>query len=44
MNDGALALIPGYQTESYKVLNEETQVTEDKSNDYVYLHCQWDWK
>jgi len=42
--DGALALIPNYQTESYKELNETTGATEDKTNDYVYLHCQWDWK
>ncbi len=44
--DDKLALIPNYQTESYKVVVEEPgqePVTEDKSNDYVYLHCQWDW-
>jgi hypothetical protein len=44
--DDKLALIPNYQTESYKVTVEEPgqePVTEDKSNDYVYLHCQWDW-
>lgn len=45
--DDKLALIPNYQTESYKVVVEEPgqePVTEDKSNDYVYLHCQWDWQ
>jgi hypothetical protein len=42
--DDKLALIPNYQTESYKVFNEETRTTEDKSLDYVYLHCQWDWE
>jgi hypothetical protein len=42
--DGALALIPNYQTESYKGINAETGETEDKANDYFYLHCQWDWK
>lgn len=44
--DDKLALIPNYQTETYKVVTEEpgqAPVTEDKSNDYVYLHCQWDW-
>lgn len=44
--DDKLALIPNYQTESYKVLIEEPGQeprTEDKSNDYIYLHCQWDW-
>jgi hypothetical protein len=44
--DDKLALIPNYQTESYKVVVEEPgqePVTEDKSIDYVYLHCQWDW-
>lgn len=44
--DDKLALIPNYQTESYKTVVEEPgqePVTEDKSNDYVYLHCQWDW-
>lgn len=41
--DDKLALIPNYQTESYKVFDEQTQTTEDKSTDYVYLHCQWDW-
>ncbi len=40
--DDKLALIPNYQTESYKALNEFLEL-EDKSNDYVYLHCQWDW-
>jgi hypothetical protein len=44
--DDKLALIPNYQTESYKVPVEgpgqEPQM-EDKSNDYVYIHCQWDW-
>lgn len=42
--DDQLALIPNYQTESYKALNETTLALEDKSVDYVYLHCQWDWK
>jgi hypothetical protein len=44
---GKLALIPNYQTESYKELVEEEGQEprmEDKSNDYVYLHCQWNWK
>jgi hypothetical protein len=41
--DDTLALIPNYQTESYKVFDEFSQTTEDMSNDYVYLHCQWDW-
>ncbi len=41
--DDKLALIPNYQTESYKVSDEVSQTTEDKSIDYVYLHCQWDW-
>lgn len=40
-----LALIPNYQTESYKALNTATPpAMEKKSTDYVYLHCQWDWK
>lgn len=42
--DGALALIPNYQTESYTEVDLLTGATEDKSIDYVYLHCQWDWK
>ncbi len=41
--DDTLALIPNYQTESYKELDETTGAMEDKSIDYVYLHCQWDW-
>jgi len=44
--DDKLALIPNYQTEGYKVVIEEQGQeprTEDKSIDYVYLHCQWDW-
>jgi len=41
--EDTLALIPNYQTESYKELNASGQL-EDKSIDYVYLHCQWDWK
>lgn len=44
--DDKLALIPNYQTEAYKVIIEEPGLeprTEDKSIDYVYLHCQWDW-
>ncbi|MEE8638786.1 MAG: hypothetical protein V3T41_00085, partial [bacterium] len=40
--DDKLALIPNYQTESYKATNEFLEL-EDKSIDYVYLHCQWDW-
>jgi hypothetical protein len=40
--DDKLALIPNYQTEAYKVMGE-TGAMEDKSNDYAYLHCQWDW-
>jgi hypothetical protein len=42
--DGDFSLIPNYQTESYKELNETTGATENKSVDYVYLHCQWDWE
>ncbi len=41
--DDKLALIPNYQTESYKAVDEFSQTTEDKSVDYVYIHCQWDW-
>lgn len=41
--DGALALIPNYQTESYKELDPVTLAVEDKSLDYVYLHCQFLW-
>jgi hypothetical protein len=44
--DDKLALIPNYQTEAYTVVHEEEGMprwTEDKSIDYVYLHCQWDW-
>lgn len=41
--DDKLALIPNYQTESYKEPDEATGAMEDKSIDYVYLHCQWDW-
>jgi hypothetical protein len=41
--DDKLALIPNYQTESYKEFDETSQTVEDKSIDYVYLHCQWDW-
>jgi hypothetical protein len=42
--DGALALIPNYQTESYTEVDPLSGATEDKSNDYVYLHCEWNWK
>jgi len=42
--DGALALIPNYQTESYKTVDPVSGATENKSTDYVYLHCSWDWK
>ncbi|NIT36325.1 MAG: hypothetical protein GTN49_07470 [candidate division Zixibacteria bacterium] len=45
--DGKLALIPNYQTETYKeVIESEGQPrrTEDKSIDYVYLHCQFNWE
>jgi hypothetical protein len=44
--DDNFALIPNYQTESYKVTTVEPgqePVTEDRSNDVFYLHCQWDW-
>jgi hypothetical protein len=41
--DDKLALIPNYQTESYKGMGETGEI-EDKSNDYFYLHCQWDWQ
>jgi len=46
--DDKLALIPNYQTEAYTKVTEEVpgvspRMTEDKSIDYVYLHCQWDW-
>jgi hypothetical protein len=44
--DDKLALIPNYQTEAYTVVHEEEGMprwTEDKSIDYVYLHCRWDW-
>lgn len=44
MDGGALALIPNYRTEPYKEFDEATQATEDKSADYAYLHCRWDWK
>jgi hypothetical protein len=42
--DGALALIPNYQTEGYKEVDPLTGTTEDKSTDYAYLHCQFNWK
>jgi hypothetical protein len=42
--DGNLALIPNYQKESYKEFDALTGATEDKSIDYAYLHCQFDWK
>ncbi len=42
--DGALALIPNYQTESYTEVDSLSGATEDKSIDYVYLHCEWNWK
>jgi hypothetical protein len=42
--DGTLALIPNYQKESYKEIDALTGATEDKSIDYAYLHCQFDWK
>ncbi len=44
--DDTFALIPNYQTESYKAVVQEPgqePVTEDRSNDVFYLHCQWDW-
>jgi hypothetical protein len=41
--DGTFALIPNYQTEGYKTVNEAGGV-EDASSDYFYLHAQWDWK
>ena len=42
--DGNFSLIPNYQTESYKEVDPVSGATEDMSADYVYLHCQWDWK
>jgi hypothetical protein len=42
--DGNFSLIPNYQTESYKEVDPVLGAVEDKSADYVYLHCQWDWK
>ena len=42
--DGALAVIPNYQTESYTEIDPLSGATEDKSIDYVYLHCQFDWE
>jgi hypothetical protein len=42
--DGNLALIPNYQTESYKEVDPVSGAVADKSVDYVYVHCQWDWK
>ena len=41
--DGNLALIPNYQTESYTEIDPGTGETVDKSIDYAYLHCQFDW-
>ncbi|MGD8717945.1 MAG: hypothetical protein PVH29_03885 [Candidatus Zixiibacteriota bacterium] len=41
--DGNFSLIPNYQTEGYKTVNE-TGGVEDASEDYFYLHAQWDWK
>jgi hypothetical protein len=41
--DGNLALIPNYQTESYKEIDPGTGAAEDKSLDYAYLHCQFNW-
>ncbi|UCH77323.1 MAG: hypothetical protein JSU81_06160 [Candidatus Coatesbacteria bacterium] len=40
---GKLALIPNYQTEAYKERDPLTGATEDKSTDYAYLHCQFNW-
>ncbi len=42
--DDKLALIPNYQKESFEELNADNGNMEKKSNDYVYLHCQWDWE
>ncbi|MEE9455804.1 MAG: hypothetical protein V3W11_01480, partial [bacterium] len=42
--DDKLALIPNYQTDTYKVADALTGEVEDKSHDYVYLHCEWNWK
>lgn len=41
--DGDLALIPNYQTESYTDTDPVTGAGEDKSIDYAYLHCQFNW-
>jgi hypothetical protein len=41
--DGNLALIPNYQTESYTEIDPGTGAAEDKSTDYAYLHCQFNW-
>lgn len=46
--DDKLALIPNYQTEAYTKVTDEVpgvspRMTENKSIDYVYIHCQWDW-
>ena len=42
--DGDLALIPNYQQESYTETDPVTGASEDKSIDYAYLHCQFNWK
>jgi len=42
--DDKLALIPNYQKEGFKEVNADNGNMENKSNDYVYLHCQWDWE
>jgi len=42
--DGSLALIPNYQMESYKEADPLTGEREDKSIDYAYLHCQFNWQ
>lgn len=42
--DGTLAVVPNYQTESYKEIDETTGEVETKSQDNLYLHCQLNWK
>jgi hypothetical protein len=42
--DGTLALIPNYQTESYTEADPVTSELVDKSIDYAYLHCQFNWQ
>jgi len=43
--EGALAVIPNYQTESYKAPDPNNPANMvAKSTDYVYLHCELAWK